>query len=207
MDGVLVDTAIFHFQAWKKLANELGIEFNIEHNEQLKGVSRTASLEILLGLGKASFSDSEKEAFASKKNGWFLEYINKMTPADILPGIKDLLQDLSNSGVKIALGSSSKNAPLILEKVGLTPFFDTIVDGNSVAEAKPSPEIFMKGASLLKIDPKDCVVFEDAQSGVEAAKNAGMKCVGVGEDSILGKADVVVATLKNFGLNELSKLS
>lgn len=198
LDGVIVDTAKYHYLAWKRLANEVGIDLSIEENERLKGVSRMDSLEIILALGNVHLSRAEKEALAEKKNGWFLEFVNQMTPSEILPGAKELITDLRSKGIKIALGSSSKNAPLVLRLLNIQNLFDVIVDGTMVKNSKPDPEIFLLGASLLSLPPAVCVVFEDAEAGVEAALSAGMKCVGIGAPAQVGRAHQVVVDLVNF---------
>lgn len=200
LDGVVVDTAKYHYLAWKRLAAELGFDFQEHHNERLKGVSRMTSLEILLEVGGLTnrFSAEKKEEMATKKNEWYLEYIRKMTPDEVLPGAKELIEDLKLNGITIALGSASKNAPLILQRINMINHFDKIVDGNSVSKAKPDPEIFLLGAKQLGVSPNHCIVFEDAEAGIEAAINAGMRCVGIGSRDLLGKANVVVPNLKGF---------
>ncbi len=193
LDGVVVDTARFHFLAWRRLATELGFEFTEKDNERQKGVSRMESLDILLEVGGfTNLSPDKKEELATKKNEWYKEYLYEMTPADILPGAKDFMEYLRHRGIKIALASASKNAPIILEKLNITELFDAIVDGNSVSKAKPDPEVFLKAAEKLGIDPAECFVFEDAQAGVEGAKRAGMRVVGIGKRDILQKAEIVV---------------
>ena len=192
LDGVVVDTARYHFKAWKRLAKELNFEFSEEHNERLKGVSRMASLDILLEVGGLSLPDPEKQVLAAKKNKWYLEYILKMTPSEILPGVTEFIDLLRSVGMKIALGTSSKNARIILTRIGLSEAFDSIVDGNRVASAKPDPEVFLLAAADLILEPKDCLVFEDAIAGVEAAHNGGMKCIGIGDPGILTKADKII---------------
>jgi len=203
LDGVIVDTAKYHFLAWKRLADELGFEFKTEHNERLKGVSRVRSLEILLEVGGLSFSNKEKERMATLKNEWYLEYILRMKPDEILPGVLPFLSELRRAGVKIALGSASKNAPLILQQVEITDYFDVIIDGNKVSKAKPDPEVFLKAAEELGFNPGDCVVFEDAEAGVEAALSGNMRCVGVGSPLVLNRATVVIPDFENFNLNTL----
>lgn len=193
LDGVIVDTARFHFLAWRRLARELGFEFTEKDNERQKGVSRMESLEILLEVGGLSDLPSEKkEELATKKNEWYKEYLYEMTPAEILPGAKDFLKYLRLRNIKIALASASKNAPIILNKLNIADLFDAIVDGNSVSKAKPDPEVFLKAAEKLGVDPDECFVFEDAQAGVEGAKRAGMRVIGIGEREILHKAEIVV---------------
>lgn len=194
LDGVVADTARFHFLAWQRLAQELGFEFTEKDNERQKGVSRMESLEILLEVGGCTnLSPEKKEELAAKKNEWYKEYLYEMTPADILPGARDFMKYLRRRGIRTALASASKNAPIILEKLDITELFDAVVDGNSVSKAKPDPEVFLKAAEKLGIDPSECFVFEDAQAGVEGAKRAGMRVVGIGKRDILQKAEIVVS--------------
>ncbi len=197
LDGVIVDTAKYHYLAWKRLAHELGFEFLEEHNERLKGVSRMTSLDIMLEVGGLTFSQSEKEVMAARKNEWYLEYIYKMTPEEILPGVVDFLVMLRSKGIKVSLGSASKNAMLILERVQLSHYFDAVIDGNKALKAKPDPQVFLLAAEELGQNPASCVVFEDAAAGIEAAKAAGMKCIGIGSPDVLGKADKVVPGFVN----------
>jgi beta-phosphoglucomutase len=204
LDGVLVDTARYHFLAWKNLADRLGFEFTESDNERLKGVSRMASLEILLEIGKIAPTDLEKLEYAAEKNELYLGYIEKMKPEDILPGVREFLAELKKSGILIGLGSVSKNARAILTKTAITDFFDAIVDGNIITHAKPDPEVFLTGAKMLNTPPPNCVVFEDAVAGVEAAHRAGMKCIGVGEPDILGEADKIIPGFENFNLKNLT---
>lgn len=206
LDGVLVDTAVYHYQAWKRLANLLNFDFTAEQNEQLKGVSRVESLNKILAWGKVSKTEMEKEDLASLKNSWYVEMINKMTPAEVLPGTVEFLQAIQQAGYKIVLGSASKNSSIILDKTNLSHFFDEIVDGNKVTLSKPDPEVFLKGAALLGISPKACVVFEDAVAGVEAAKRAGMKCIGIGQKEVLNQADLVVSGLDKLTVIDLERL-
>jgi beta-phosphoglucomutase len=189
MDGVLVDTAKYHFQAWQKLAGQLGFSFTAEHNELLKGVSRMRSLEIILDMSGISLSMAEKEHYCELKNGWFLEYVHQMDEREIFPGVVEFLKELNARKVPISLGSASKNAPEILQKTGLAQYFDQVVDGSMVTEAKPAPDIFLCAARLLNTPPEHCLVFEDAAAGVEAARRAGMKCIGVGLPDALPGAD------------------
>lgn len=203
LDGVVVDTARYHFIAWRALAEELGFEFTLEDNERLKGVSRMQSLEILLEIGGLRFTDQEKENMAARKNALYVSYIEKMTPDEILPGVERFLQELRTNNIKIALGSASKNAPMILERIGLTTLFDAVIDGNSITEAKPNPEVFLKGAETLAVNPENCVVFEDAIAGIEAARNANMRCVGIGNPETLGLADLVIPGFEGFSAKQL----
>lgn len=204
LDGVVVDTAKYHYVAWKELANELGFEFTEEHNERLKGVSRMRSLDILLEIGGVEVSDSEKEKMATRKNDHYVSLISKMTPDEILPGVEDFFKSIQKQGLKIALGSASKNAPTILKQIDMEHYFDAIVDGNSISKAKPDPEVFLRGAELLNVQPNECVVFEDAQAGVEAAKAGGMFCIGVGEESVLNEADFVIGSFNEMSLDRLT---
>lgn len=198
LDGVLVDTARFHFLAWKDLAQRLGFDFTEADNERLKGVSRMDSLDILLEIGGIRLSQEDKIMYANQKNSLYLSYIETMTPEDTLPGAKKFIETIRLQGIKTALGSVSKNAALILEKTALKPLFDAIVDGNLISRAKPDPEVFLKGAELLLTEPARCLVFEDAVAGVEAARRAGMKCIGIGSPDILKDADLVVPGFLNL---------
>lgn len=191
LDGVIVDTAKFHFLAWKKLADELGIPFTEHDNEKLKGVSRVRSLEIILEMGKVSMSDEEKALLLKEKNEDYLSYIATMTPEDVLPDVPRILQLLKQHHVPLALGSASKNAKSILEKVHLLDSFDAIVDGNEVSKAKPDPEVFLNAADKLGKKAADCVVVEDAIAGIKAANKAGMYSIGIGQAEILKDARCV----------------
>ncbi len=206
LDGVIVDTAVYHFKSWKRLADELGINFTLHDNERLKGVSRVRSLEIVLEIGNVTKTPAEQLELASRKNEWYTEMISKMQPEEVLPGAKEFLALVRNAGIKTALGSASKNSGIILEKTGLTQYFDAIIDGNHVSKAKPDPEVFLKGAEAVNVQPADCVVFEDAIAGVEAALAGGMKVVGIGSPEILTKANVVVSGLDQMNLEKLNTL-
>ncbi len=203
LDGVIVDTAKYHFLAWKRLADQLDIQFNHEDNERLKGVSRMDSLDIILEIGNRNISESLKLEYATLKNDWYVEYISKMTPDEILPGCIDLLNELKIAGIKTAIGSASKNTPMILERVGISSYFDAVADGNVVSKAKPDPEVFLKAAEMLSVKPSECFVFEDAIAGVSAALNAGMMCVGIGEANVLDRAHFVVPGLNGIDLKKL----
>ncbi len=189
LDGVIVDTAKYHYLAWKKLANELGFDFTDEQNELFKGVSRKRCLEILLDIGKVKATQEQFDAWMVEKNEDYLRYIENMDASEILPDVTKALKYLKSKEVPIALGSASKNAKPILEKVGLLPYFDAIVDGNSVTKAKPDPEVFLIAARKLGVRAKDCVVFEDAVAGIEAANNAEMTSIGIGDARVLSGAD------------------
>jgi len=207
LDGVIVDTAVYHYQAWKRLANELGFDFTEAQNERLKGISRIRSLELILEWGGIHKTAAEQQDLATRKNEWYVEMINRMTPREILPGAKEFLEQLRSAGLKTALGSASKNSSTILERTGLLPLFDAIVDGNTVTASKPDPEVFLKGAAALGIAPAYCVVFEDAIAGIDAAKAAGMKAVGIGDRDTLTGADMVVPGLKFMSIEKLNKLA
>ncbi len=189
LDGVIVDTAKYHYLAWKKLADELGIEFTKEDNEQFKGVSRKRCLEILLEMGGRSVSQEQFDAWMVEKNEDYLAHIEKMDASEILPDVAKVLEHLKSNKTRIALGSASKNARPILEKVKLLSYFDTIVDGNSVSKAKPDPEVFLIAAQQLNVAPDRCVVFEDAVAGIAAANAAEMVSIGIGESDVLHEAD------------------
>lgn len=206
LDGVIVDTASYHFQAWRRLAGELGIDFTHHENEQLKGVSRMRSLELILEWGGVSKTEAEKEELARRKNEWYLEMISRMTADELLPGTLEFIRLVKAAGIKVALGSASKNSGLIMEKTGLLNYFDAIVDGNLVTASKPDPEVFLKGAGLLGISPVDCVVFEDAVSGVGAARAAGMKVVGIGTRDVLKDADLVITGLQEMTVERLKDI-
>jgi beta-phosphoglucomutase len=195
LDGVLVDTAIYHFQAWHRLAENLGYSFSIVDNEQLKGVSRIESLELILKWAGLEKSEAEKADLLVLKNQWYLELIEQLSPDDLLSGSLELLKKLQEKGIKIGLGSASKNAMGILVKTGIITYFDALIDGNVVQLSKPNPEVFLKGAAVLEIAPTHCLVLEDAQAGIDAARAAGMQVIGVGLEEHLQGADLVVADL------------
>jgi len=180
LDGVLVSTDEYHFQAWKQLANEENIYFDRKINERLRGVSRMDSLEIILERSRISYRAEEKKTLASRKNGYYISNIENLTPNDMLPGALVSINRLKEAGKLIAIGSSSKNTLLILEKLGIKEYFDAIVDGNQIKNSKPDPEVFLLGAEKMNVKPEECLVVEDAASGVEAGKSAGMKVLGVG---------------------------
>ena len=189
LDGVIVDTAKYHYLAWKKLADELGIPFTEEDNENFKGVSRRRCLEILLEMGNIQVTQDQFDGWLQEKNEDYLSYIAKMDESEILPDVVKVLSFLKDQDIPMALGSASKNAKPILEKVKLLSYFDTLVDGNKVSKAKPDPEVFVIAANNLGVEPQNCVVFEDALAGIEAANTAGMISVGIGNPDILTEAD------------------
>ncbi|MCL2502133.1 MAG: beta-phosphoglucomutase [Bacteroidales bacterium] len=207
LDGVLVDTAKYHYLAWKRLAGELGFCFLESDNERLKGVSRMASLEILLEVGGITrFGEKDKRAMADRKNGWYVDFISQITPNEVLPGVLDFLHELKEAGVKTAIGSASRNAGMILERTGMESLFEAVVDGNKISRAKPDPEVFLMGAHTLGLPPSRCVVFEDAAAGIEAAIRAGMKSVGVGHPDILSRATVVIPDFTDMNWSKLQSL-
>lgn len=189
LDGVIVDTAKYHYRAWKTIANQLGIEFTEEDNEKLKGVSRKRSLDILLSLGNVNATEQEKQNWMDSKNEEYLKYIRGMNADEVLPDVPKVLDFLITKKQPIALGSASKNAKEILSKINLISKFNVLVDGNEVTKAKPDPEVFVKGALQMGVAPEDCVVFEDAAAGIEAAKSAGMIAIAIGEKENLPNAD------------------
>jgi beta-phosphoglucomutase len=195
LDGVLVDTARYHYLAWTRLARELGFSFSLADNERLKGVSRMASLEILLSLGGISVSAAEKEKLAARKNAWYQERCAAMGPSEILPGVAQFLASSRRIGLALAVASASRNAMTILRATALLPVFDAVVDGHIVTRAKPAPDVFLRAAQMLSLPAAACVVFEDAAAGIEAARAAGAACVGIGSAETLGAADVVLPGL------------
>lgn len=197
LDGVIVDTAKYHYLAWKKLANSIGVDFTEIQNEQLKGVSRVESLQKILNWGNKTLSEEDFNRLMAMKNEDYLRYIAKMDTSEILPDVTKILNFLIKKKQPIALGSASKNAPEILNKVKLMSHFDAIVDGNAVSKAKPDPEVFLNAAKAIELKPEDCIVFEDSVAGIQAANSANMISIGIGEDDVLCEADYI---FKNFTL-------
>ena len=198
LDGVIVSTDEFHFLAWQQLAQEMGIPFSREDNEKLKGVSRMESLEIILQGSPKTFTDRTKEQMAERKNSFYRDMLKKLTPADVLPGVLQFLQDLRARKIRAAIGSSSKNAVPILGAIGLADAFAAVADGTKIKNSKPHPEVFLLAASLLCLKPQDCLVVEDAEAGVEAGLAAGMKVLAVGSASALPKATYRAADLSQI---------
>jgi beta-phosphoglucomutase len=188
LDGVIVDTAKYHFMAWKNLANSIGIDFSHAQNEQLKGVSRKRSLEKILGWGNQTLSDIDFHSLMEKKNSEYLNYITTMDRSELLPEVERTIHFLIEMNQYVTLGSASKNARPILEKTNLIEAFDAIVDGNDISEAKPNPEVFLKAAQLTNTQPNHCIVFEDSVAGIQAANAAGMISIGIGNESVLNEA-------------------
>jgi len=206
LDGVIVDTAKYHYAAWRNLANSLGFDFSEAQNEQLKGVSRVKSLEIILKIGNIDLSEDEKKSLLIKKNIEYLDYVNKMTSDEILPGVIDILDFLDENNIKYALGSASKNAPMILKKVGLINRFTALVDGNDVTKAKPNPEVFLIGAKKLNMNPENCVVVEDAIAGIQAANAANMTSIGIGNEKVLAESDYIFKNMAAITTDFLENL-
>ncbi|MCX2679908.1 beta-phosphoglucomutase [Galbibacter sp. EGI 63066] len=206
LDGVIVDTAKYHFLAWKNLAEELDINFTEKDNERLKGVSRVRSLEIILELGNKTLSKEDFDNYLVQKNEEYLDYIDKMDENEILPDVLKTLKFLKEKGYHIVLGSASKNARRILKQVNLIDYFDAIVDGNDVSKAKPDPEVFVIGATKVGVENEACVVFEDSVAGIQASNTAGMTSIGIGSKTVLGEADYVFADFTEMSDEFLNKL-
>ncbi|MFK2818639.1 beta-phosphoglucomutase [Flavobacteriaceae sp. LMIT009] len=206
LDGVIVDTAKYHFLAWKKLANGIGIDFTETQNEQLKGVSRVRSLEKILSWGNITLEETKFNELMGKKNDDYLTYIASMDESEILPDVVKVLDFLSNNDQKMSLGSASKNAREILTRVNLLDRLDAIVDGNDVSKAKPDPEVFLIAAEKMNVEPSKCVVFEDAVAGVQAANAANMISIGIGDESVLHEADYVFQDFTEMDEEFLNKL-
>ncbi len=208
LDGVIVDTAVFHYQAWRRMANQLGFDISHEFNETLKGVSRMDSINLILAHGGVTLTEDRKIELATQKNEWYLELVSHMTPDDILPGVTGFFHQMKQANradgpIRCALGSVSKNARLILERIGMLDDFDAIIDGNKITHGKPDPEVFLKGAAELGLQPAQCVVFEDAVAGIESARRGGIFAVGIGSPDVLTQADLVIPSFEHFTVTEL----
>lgn len=203
LDGVLVDTAIYHYRAWKRLANSLGFDFSEAANESLKGVNRMTSLKMILGWANVTKNEKELKFLAEQKNRWYKEMISTMNADFLLSGVEEFLKELKERGYRLAVGSASKNAEQILLKTGIRHYFDVVVDGNLVNESKPNPRVFLKGAELMSVAPEECVVFEDAQAGVDAALNAHMKVIGVDKSTNLTGTHGLVPGLNAMNVDRL----
>ncbi|MDR7122669.1 beta-phosphoglucomutase [Rheinheimera soli] len=206
LDGVLTDTAEYHFLAWQQLATQLGIDFSREDNELLKGVDRMGSLELILKLGKVQLSQDEKLKLAAQKNTDYLKLVESMSPADLFPGVLPLFSSLKAAGIKTALASASKNAALVLQKLGIPDLFDYVADSNFIQNGKPDPEIFLTCAKALGIAPERCIGVEDAPAGVTAIKAAGMYALGIGEARALAQADLVIPAVSAINQPLLTRL-
>lgn len=203
LDGVLADTAEYHYRSWKLLADEEGWAFDREKNEQLRGVPRRESLLLILGERAANYSQTQIQEFMARKNAYYLQFIKEITPRDLLPGARKLLKELRAAGMKTALGSASKNAPEVIERLGIAPLFDAISHGGSVERQKPAPDLFLHAAAALGLSPHECVVVEDAQVGIQAAKAGGLYAVGLGPPARLVGADASFANLENVHLADI----
>lgn len=208
LDGVITDTAAYHFEAWKALGTKIGIDIDEEFNEQLKGVSRTDSLNRILEKGdkRDAYSEIEKEAMATEKNDLYKTLIEKMSPSDLLPGIKVLLDELKAKNIKLGLASASKNGPTILDKLQITDYFDEVVDPAELTAGKPDPEIFLTGAKQLGVDVSECVGVEDAAAGIDSINGANMVSIGVGDSKNLGQATKVVPSTADLTVELLEKV-
>ena len=195
LDGVLVFTDKFHYQAWKQIADQLGVYFDEKVNDRLRGVSRAESLEIILERYDGALSFEEKQNYLEEKNNIYRSYLETMTEADVSAEVRDTLKKLHDAGYLLAVGSSSKNAGYILERTDLKKYFDAVSDGNNITHSKPDPEVFLKAAEYLGVEPVECFVVEDADAGIDAAKAAGMRAVGIGQASLYKKADVSIRRL------------
>jgi len=203
LDGVITDTAEYHYRAWKRLADELGIPFTREENEALRGIPRRESL--LLMLKGRSYPEDVLTELMERKNGYYLEFIREISPRDLLPGARELLQEIRAAGLKIALGSASKNAREVIERLGITDLFDAIADGYSVTRQKPAPDLFLHAARLLDLPPTACVVVEDAAAGVEAALAGGFYVVGIGPQERVGRAHLIIPSLSGIRLQDICR--
>ena len=201
LDGVLTDTAEYHFRGWKRLADELGIPFTTEDNEALRGIPRRESL--LLILKEREFSEEQILEMMERKNRYYLEFIHDITPRDVLPGARELLEEIRVAGMKSALGSASKNAAEVIQRLGIADLLDAVADGHSVERQKPAPDLFLHAASLLELSPSECVVVEDAAAGIEAARAGGFLSIGVGPRERLREADLVLPNLDGIHLQDL----
>jgi len=201
LDGVITDTSEFHFQAWRRLAREEGLPFTRQDNEALRGVARRESLNLILK-GR-QIPDATAEAWMERKNSYYVELVKGMSPGDLLPGAGELLAELRRAGLKIAIASSSKNTPLVLDRLRIGPALDAVVDGSMVARSKPAPDLFLKAAGLLGLPPAQCVVVEDAAAGVEAGRAAGMLTLGLGPAERVGTADLVLPDLSDARLADI----
>ena len=201
LDGVLTDTAEYHFRGWKRLADELGIPFTREDNEFLRGIPRRESL--LLILKEREYSEEQILQMMERKNNYYLELIREITPRDILPGARELLEEIRAAGLKSAVGSASKNAPEVVERLGIARLLDAVSHGGSVERQKPHPDLFLHAAAQLGLEPVGCVVVEDAAAGIEAARAGGFRSVGLGPKQRVGAADIILPSLEGVYLQDL----
>lgn len=205
LDGVICDTAKYHYLAWKKLADELVIPFDEEANEAFKGVSRMRCMELLLEFGNRTATQEEMVRLANKKNDWYVEFLGQFDRSEMLPGAIDVLEECRRRGIKASICSASKNTPLILDRLGITEYFDAVIDGNKTSKAKPDPEVFLLGAEALGADPSECVIFEDSLAGVQAGNSVGIFVVGIGRPENLPGAGIVIPDLAHLDIDNLLK--
>ena len=201
LDGVLTDTAEYHYRAWKRLADELGIPFSRDDNEELRGIPRRASL--LKILNGRLYPEIQLLEMMERKNNYYLEFIREISPRDVLPGAREILMQIREAGLKSALGSASRNAPEVIERLGIADLLDAVSDGNSVEHQKPAPDLFLHAAHQLGFPPEECIVVEDAAAGIQAARAGGFRSVGLGPRERIGEADVVFISLEKVGLQDL----
>jgi beta-phosphoglucomutase len=206
LDGVICDTAKYHYLAWKKLADEMGIPFDEDRNEAFKGVSRMRCMELLLEFGNMTASPEEMTRLANKKNDWYVEYLGQFDRSEMLPGALDVLEQCRKRGIKASICSASKNTPLILDRLGIVDYFDAVIDGNKTSRAKPDPEVFLLGAKALGADPSECVIFEDSLAGVQAGNSENIFVVGIGKPENLPGAGIVIPDLAHLNIDTLMKM-
>ena len=205
LDGVITDTSHYHYLAWKRLADEINIYFDEKMNNRLKGIDRMASLEILLGQSSARYTEEQKLMLADKKNSYYRELIDTITPDNLYTGIHELFDRIKQKNIKTALASVSKNAPKVIKKLQIEKLFDAVVDANLVVKGKPDPEIFIKAADMLGLKCHECAVIEDSRAGITGAKAAGMVAVGIGTRYLLPEADVVYERTADIKLEEIDE--
>ncbi|MCQ2770296.1 MAG: beta-phosphoglucomutase [Clostridia bacterium] len=198
LDGVLCFTDIYHFKAWKVIADRLGLPFDEKVNDRLRGVSRMESLRIILSLGDKTYTDEEQLAMATEKNEIYRTLLNEMKPSDVSNEVRETLEELRNRGYKLSIGSSSKNTPTILEKTDLAKYFDAVSDGNNITHSKPDPEVFLKGAQFLGLEPSECYIVEDAEAGIDAGVAGGFTTIGIGPAAMYSKTHHPISTFKDL---------
>jgi len=203
LDGVITDTAELHYEAWKELANEMGWDFDRSVNEKLRGISRMDTIKVIMKHNKVSLDENTSDDLATKKNDLYVASLDNVTPEDYLPGARELLTHLRAEGFSVALGSASKNAEKVLQQLNANGYFDVIGDGNSVTKSKPAPDIFLYAAEKLRLPPGNCIVFEDAEKGIDAAKAGGFHSVGIGPKERVDHADIRFDTMKEATLFEI----
>ncbi|MEX0359590.1 MAG: beta-phosphoglucomutase, partial [Allomuricauda sp.] len=203
LDGVITDTAELHYKAWKNLADEMGWDFDYEVNDKLRGISRMDSIKVILDHNRTTLDENTRAELATKKNDIYVASLDQMTSEDYLPGAKELLTHLRTEGFNVALGSASKNAIKVLQQLNANMYFDVIGDGNSVSKSKPEPDIFLYGSEKMKLQPDECIVFEDAESGIDAAKAGGFYSVGIGPKDRVGHADLRFDSMAEATLFEI----